>query len=264
MNFIQRQIIAAGALALVLCAQALGQQPTAQNTGVVDTFVTHASFKSRVFEIKHRDPDSLISVINLLTSGHKGSSASANRTFKTITIRDFPENIASVEDALKRLDTPEAPRPDIELRMHVLVASNADGAGGQYPADLKDVVTQLESTLNFKNYRLFTTVVQRTKESLRPNSGYLEGQGSARMTAPGGENSRDYNYQYSANSVTLISTAAGMPTVQLGSFQFTISGEGVATIRSDVGIREGEKIVVGTSSLKDKALILVLSAKLIK
>jgi len=265
MNFIKRQIITAGALALVLCAQAFGQQPAAQNAGVVDTFVTHTSFKNRVFEIKHRDPDSLISVVNLLTSGHKGSSVSANRAFKTITIRDFPENIASVEDALKRLDTPEAPRPDIELRMHVLLATNAGGATNSPPADLKDVLTQLQSTLNYKSYQLLTTIVQRTKESLRPDSNYLQGQGSARMAASGGEESRDYGYHYGANSVALTSIATGTMTVQLGSFQFDIRGTGdTATIRSDVGIREGEQVVVGTSSLKDKALILVISAKLIK
>lgn len=264
MNLLNRKIVAAGALALALGAQALGQSAN-QDAGVVDTFVTHTSFKNRVFEVKHRDPDSLVPVINLLTSGHKGSSVSANRTFKTITVRDFPENIASIEDALKRLDMPEAPRPDIELRMHVLLASNADGASGQSPADLKDVVTQLQSTLNFKTYRLLTTVVQRTKESLRPNTGYLEGQGSARMAASGGEESRDYNYRYGANSVELTSVAAGAATVQLGSFQFNVSGDGgAAVIRSDVGVREGEKVVVGTSSLKDRALILVITAKLIK
>jgi len=267
MNFIKRQIIVAGALALVLCAQAFGQQPTAQNTGVVDTFVTHTSFKNRVFEIKHRDPDSLISVVNLLTSGHKGSSVSANRAFKTITIRDFPENIASVEDALKRLDTPEAPRPDIELRMHVLLASNAEGAAtSSPPADLKDVVAQMQSTLNFKNYQLLTTIVQRTKESVGRNAGYIHGSGTVEPLAPGTDN-RPYSFQFSADRVSLVASSPNISSVQLGNFSFTIiiSGDGSgAKIQSDVGIREGEKIVVGTSSLKDKALILVLSAKLIK
>ncbi|MDQ3755176.1 MAG: hypothetical protein M3371_10650, partial [Acidobacteriota bacterium] len=128
MDSSNRHLIVAAMCALVLAlgGQTLGQQ-AAQKAEVTDTFVTHTSFKNRIFEVKHRDPASLIPVINLLTSGHKGSSVSANSTFKTITVRDFPENIASIEDALKRLDTPEAPRPDIELRMHVLLASNAEG-----------------------------------------------------------------------------------------------------------------------------------------
>lgn len=265
MNPSHRQLIIAAACALVLAlgSQTLGQQAN-QSAGVVDTFVTHMSFKNRVFEVKHRDPDSLLSVLKLLTSGHKGSSVSSNSTFKTITVRDFPENIASIEDALKRLDTPEAPRPDIELRMHVLLASNAEGLPGATPADLKDVVTQLQSTLNFKNYQLLTTVVQRTKESLGYQPEFLRGSGATEVATPGGEK-RTYNYEYRANSLSLVANTPNTMSVQLGGFQFEIGGEGSgARIRSDVGLREGEKVVVGTSSLKDKALILVLSAKLIK
>ncbi len=40
--------------------------------------------------------------------------------------------------------------------------------------------------------------------------------------------------------------------------------EAAAVVRSDVSVRDGEKVVVGTAGLKDKALILVLTAKLIK
>jgi hypothetical protein len=54
--------------------------------------------------------------------------------------------------------------------------------------------------------------------------------------------------------------------VRLGNFYFGINGRDgdKASVRSDVGVRDGEKVVVGTAGLRDKALILVLSAKLIK
>ncbi len=182
-------------------------------------------------------------------------------------MRDFPDNIASIEEALKRLDTPEAPRPEIELRMHVLIASNAGGAGAnQYPADLRDVIGQLQTTLSFKSYHLLTSIIQRAKDRPEHTPQIIQGEGVAQLALPGESAPRDFYYSFQANSLTLSPTSAGVTTVQLGGFSFGINGkEGdKATVRSDVGVRDGEKVVVGTAGLRDKALILVLAARLIK
>src|SRR6266550_2008146 len=107
-----------------------------------DNYVTNSGFKNRVFEVQNRTPEDLVPVIKLLTSGFKGAQLSASNEFRTITVRDFPENIAAIDEAIKRLDTTEAARPDIELRMHVLLASNQGGTLSEYPADLKDVIKE--------------------------------------------------------------------------------------------------------------------------
>ncbi|HKP72287.1 MAG TPA: secretin N-terminal domain-containing protein [Pyrinomonadaceae bacterium] len=259
------KFVAAFALAISFTTAAFAQDGSNQQPALQDNYVTHTSFKNRVFEVKYRDPDSLVSVIKLLTSGHKGAQASADRNFKTITVRDFPENIASIEEALKRLDTPEAPRPEIELRMHVLIASNTDAGMNQYPPDLKDAVGQLQSTLNYKNYYLLTSIIQRAKERAGVNPGFISGEGLSQVNWPGTTKPVNYKYRFQANSLTLSPTSTGATTVQLNGFNFSLEGdEGGATIRSDVGVREGEKVIVGTAGLRDKGLILVLTAKLIK
>jgi len=261
------RIVAVLALALSYAHVAAAQQADAQQPAASqDNYVTHTSFKNRVFELKYRDPETLYSVINLLTSGHKGAQATFNRNFKTFTVRDFPENLATIEEALKRLDTPDAPRPDIELRMHVLIASNAAGGVNQYPADVRDAVGQLHTTLNFKSYQLLTSIIQRAKDRPGTSPGIIQGEGVAQLTLPGENAPRDFHYNFQANSLTLNTSPAGVKTVQLGTFSFGIEGkEGDrATIRSDVGVRDGEKVVVGTAALRDKALILVLTAKLLK
>lgn len=259
------------ALALVLSFTSLAaaQESSApQPTPQPDKHVTHASFKNRVFEVRHRDPATLYSVIELLTSGHKGAQVSYNRNFKTLTVRDFPENLATIEEALKRLDTPEAPRPEIEFRMHVLIASNsAAGGANQYPADLKDAIGQLQTTLNFKNYYLLTSIIQRAKDRADYAPNIIHGEGMAQLSLPGDNAPRDFSYQFQANSLTLNTSSAGVTTVQLGNFRFRLDGGeagGRAVVSSDVGVRDGEKVIVGTAGLKDKALILVLTAKLIK
>jgi hypothetical protein len=263
------RIVAAFALALVCAhaaaaqAQADKQQPAAAPP---DTYVTHTNFKSRVFELKNRDPETLYSVVKLLTSGHKGAEVSFNRNFKTLTVRDFPENLASIEEALKRLDTPEPTRPEIELRIHVLIASNAAGGANQYPADLREAVGQLQTTLNFKSYHLLTSIIQRAKDRPGYSQEIIRGEGVAQLALPGDSAPRDFFYNFQANSLMLSTGATGATTVQLGNFSFGINGkEGdKAAVRSDVGVRDGEKVVVGTAGLRDKALILVLTAKLIK
>jgi len=246
-------------------AQEAGTAP--QPTPQPDNYVSHTNFKNRVFEVKYRDPDMLVAAIRLLTSGYRGAQMSANRGFKTITVRDFPENIATIEEALKRLDTPEPARPEIEFRMHVLIASNAPGGTNQYPADLRDAVGQLQSTLNFKSYYLLTSIIQRAKDRPDYAPGIIQGEGIAQIELPGETARRDFNYHFQANSLTLSTSSAGVTTMQLGNFRFRLDGGeagGRAVISSDVGVRDGEKVVVGTAGLRDKALILVMSARLIK
>lgn len=256
--------LAPALLLVTLCAAATHAQQTQPTPSPSDNYVTFTGYKNRVFDVRNRTPEDLIPVLKLLTSGFKGAQVSASNEFRTIIVRDFPENIAAIEDALKRLDTPETARPDIELRIHVLIASNVDSGLSPLPSELKDVVTQLQSTLSYKNYNLLTSVVQRTKDSRGYHPGFLQGSGAAQATAPAGEK-LDYNYTFEAHSLDLV--MGGAASVQLGNFTFTLTGSngaGSARIHSDVSMREGEKIVVGTAGLKDRALILVMTAKVIK
>jgi hypothetical protein len=258
------KMLAPTLLLIAICAPAAFAQASQPTPSPSDNYVTFTGFKNRVFEVRNRTPEDLIPVLKLLTSGFKGAQVSASNEFRTIIVRDFPENIAAIEDALKRLDTPEVARPDIELRMHVLLASNTETALAPLPADLKDVVTQLQSTLTFKNYYLLTSVVQRTKNSGGYRPGFLQGDGTAQMSAPSGEK-QDFAYHFDANSLDLAAGGTGASTIQLGNFTFRLTGPGSdARIHSDVSMREGERVVVGTAGLKDKALVLVLTAKVVK
>ena len=255
-------------LVAVLSTAALCQAQTEKAPAPTDSYVTNTGFKNRVFEVHNRMPEDLVPVIKLLTSGFKGAQLAASNEFRTITVRDFPENIAAIDEAIKRLDTPEAKRPDIELRMHVLLASNQGGTLGQYPADLKDVIKELQTTLNYKNYSLLTSIVQRTRESRREQFPYLSGRGSAEIgwTMPGGSIERRIsNYQFEATSIVLNSTPSGPSEIYLGNFNFSLQVPGSESkIHSDLKIREGEKVVVGTAGFSDKALILVMTAKVLK
>ena len=263
--------IAAAAFALALFAPAAAaQQPAQQQQSrpapTPAPAVDHRSFQSMVFNVRHRDPETLVPVLRLLTSGHTGAAVSADRNFRVITVRDFPENVASIEEAIKRLDTPEGERPAVELRMHALLASKSAPPPGaeQPPAELRDVLAQLQSTLNFKSYELLTSVVQRTRESRVREPGYIQGDGTGELAGAGGEK-QQFNYTFTADSLSLTPSASGAATAQLGNFNFVVrTAGGNARIRSDVSLREGERVVVGTAGMGNRALILVLTARTIK
>ena len=258
-------------LLLVMVSTPFAQQPDAGTTPrpSSDSFVTEKGFKSKVFEVKFRDAESVAKVLRHLGSGFKGASMSSNDEFKTITVRDFPENLATIEEALKRLDTPGTPRPNIELHMHILRASNSSASATparDVPAELKDVLTQLRGTLSYKNYEVAASVVQRLTETQRG----LRGKGVAELAwSPTPAGPINLGYDYLINSVSLSSTQSGAPIIQIGEFSFTTGMipqspiDSRTQIHTALNLRDGEKVVVGTATLGDRALIVVLTAKLL-
>ncbi|HLG15564.1 MAG TPA: hypothetical protein VJH03_13850 [Blastocatellia bacterium] len=229
-------------------------------------YVETTGFRGKVFTVKYREPRAVMDAVYQLGSGFKGARMSFSDEFKTITVRDFPENLIAIEEAIKRLDTPEAPRPDIELRIHMLVASNAEGAASSYPADLGPVVKQLQSTLNYKSYHLVSSIVQRVKDGVRN----INGRGVAQIAPPIVKEPVDARYSFGTYSISITPAASGPATVELKRLVFEVNSSeysaplGQATITTDLGVRDGDKVVVGTASLKDKGLVLVVSATVIK
>src|SRR5215218_2870579 len=168
------------ALALLLLAAA----PAAAQSEAPkpeDNYVTQRIFQNRIFDVKNRDPQSLVRVLAPLTSGFRGAVVSANPEFRTISVRDFPENIAVIEEAIRRLDTPEAARPSVEFRVYMLVASNVEATGNRYPAELSDVVKQLQTSLGYKNFSLMGSQIVRGKEGRGDN--YNRGVADLRMAS---------------------------------------------------------------------------------
>ena len=259
---LMKNTLTALALVIIVNSALLAQQPTpAAQSKPEDNYVTEKGFKSKVFTVNHRDVNNLAAVLRPLLSGFKGAMIVPNGEFKTLTVRDFPENIVIIEEAIKRLDMPPAPRPNIELHMHVLVASNTGASTEQLPAEIRDVITQLRGTLNYRNYELAASVVQRLTETPRG----LSGSGIAQIAGmESGVPNMGLPYVYEINSVSLAETPGSAATIQIGTFAFTtLSDKDRAKVETALNLRDGEKVVVGTATIRDRALIVVLTAKLL-
>ena len=246
----------------------LGQQLAAQPAQAPkaeapkeDTYVTEKGFGSRVFDVKHRDPMDLVQVLRPLGSGYRGATMTGSREFKTITVRDFPENIATIEAALKRLDVSETARPDVELRLWVLVAGNGEPSGSRLSEDLKEVVATLKSTLTYRSYVLAGTFVQRVRDGARG----IHGEGVTDLwEAADGKSAKSMQLEYQIMSLALEPSASGPALLRLDGFGLSLAGLGRAQIRTDVTLRDGEKVVVGTSTVQDHGLVVVVSARVLR
>ena len=260
-----RRILIALALLLAAAASGAAQENRQQGQPWQDEYVTQKIFQNRVFDIKNRDPQALARVLNPLTSGFKGATVSPNQEFRTITVRDFPENIAVIEEAIRRLDTPEAPRPSVEFRVHLLVASNDESVANRYPAELSEVVGQLQSSLGYKNFGLLGSQVIRSKEGRDTSN---RGIADTRASNDAGASKGVMSFNYVLHGVTLDS-AGGRARIQLEEFSMDMSvpiqrgGDYIPQsvgFKNPVTMREGEKVVAGTLSIADKSVVVVISA----
>jgi hypothetical protein len=264
------RILLALAFALVCTGAASAQNEKSAPKQEEDNYVTSKAFQNRVFEIKNRDPQILARVLAPLTSGFKGAVVTWNEEFHTISVRDFPENIAVIEEAIRRFDTPEAARPGIEFRVHLLVASNEESAANRYPAELSDVVKQLQSTLGYKNFSVMGSQIIRSKEGRGEN--YNKGVADLRLPSDTPANKNPVFYAYNFNTISLDQSGT-QARIQIDNFNMDmkvplslggpVQYETVG-FKNPVSLREGENVVVGTTSIADKSVVVVLSAKTIK
>jgi hypothetical protein len=217
--------------------------------------------KARVFQLKHQDPDSVREAIQPLASGTPGMMVRENDDLRTITVRDFPENLLAIEQAIRRLDVPRPAKPDVELRIHVLLGAASPGPG-QVPGDLEGVVRQLSATLSYKSYYQVAAVTQR----IRVGAG-AKGKGQLVLVPPAAEQSGGGHFRYSVENVSLAG-AAGTPPPQVALKRFHLELDGgslgEAEVSTGLTLRDGERVVVGTGALKNRAMVVVLSARLLK
>jgi hypothetical protein len=223
-----------------------------------------AGMRAKVFLVKHQDVESLVDALKPLTSGVPGAMLRSNEALRTVTVRDFPENIGGIEQAIKRLDVPGAARPDVELRIHVLVGlPNVVSGPVQYPSELDSVVRQLSATLSYRSYHQIAAITQR----MRPDSG-ASGKGELALSPPVTEQSSSAQYEFSVHlSVGPPAQGSGPLQVSLRRFRFELEGGsalGEAEVSAGFTMRDGEKVVVGTGSLKNRAMIVVLTARLLR
>ncbi|HEX3748719.1 MAG TPA: hypothetical protein VHW09_32555 [Bryobacteraceae bacterium] len=207
----------------------------------------------KVVVLKYADPRA---VENLL--GIFGVQTRVDPQMKVITLSGHRANVTTAEEAIKQLDIPGAAQKDIDLTIFFLLGTDNSGpTGSPVPADLQSTVATLKSTFPFKSYGLLDVLSLRTRSGASASTSGQLSQG--RLTT---FSVRSAALENEGTMIQLSNLNAGLkiPIIDKeGKTTFMNTGLDTAV----VDVKEGQKLVVGRSSLNgpDTALFLVLIAK---
>jgi len=206
----------------------------------------------KLVTLKYADPQT---VQNLLADF--GVDRRSDNNLKVIALSGRRANVMTAEEAIKQLDVPSAAHKDIDLTVYFVVASDQTNSDGSpIPADLQSTVATLKTTFPFKNYALLDALSLRSRSGVGADtSGVLSGNRVTQFRVSSATMEPD-------SMIRLDRLHAGLRTpVSAGEGKITYMDTGIST--DVVDVREGQKLVVGRSSVNgpDRALFLVLIAK---
>lgn len=168
---------------------------------------------------------------------------------------------------------------NLDTQLYLLLATNQDVDDTKLPAALEPLMKQLRASLPFKNYRLAATLVNRVKNDGNLSLKWIGGPPFASVSASAGAPS--FN-DFSVDSVRLVRDIEGREFIRMLNFRFgaripiqtaqTVASTGAGFpiinyepmgLNTDISIREGEPVVVGTLNVSPSgdAIILVMSAR---
>ena len=272
MSFLPRTLVtlALGALPLLAQQSTSAPQPVIPAVPKESEEALNRDFKTRLFLVQHRSPSALCGVLRPLTSGARGCSIDFmdRDGLKTISVRDFPENVATIEAALKRLDVPQAAQAgaEVELHIHVLFAHKAVGPSEGFPEEMKEVLKSLKSTLAFRSFTPVTSFVNRVRDDSNQMSGTAT-LDVRDLGEPGDKGPARLRVEYRAQRLKMEGAALEPAKISIYGFYAkvgVIDTPVSSELRTDLTLKDGEKVVVGTSTLKDRGLIVVITAKVLK
>ena len=166
---------------------------------------------------------------------------------------------------------------NLETQLYLIVGTNQDAGDAKLPSALDSIVKQLHTSLPFKNYRLVSTLINRVK-----NDGRLQLNWVGAPITPVAATAMTPSFShFNIRQVRMARNNEGQQLIHMDGFSFgarvpiqvgavAANGEVRPSINyeqtglgTDVSMREGEPVVVGTLNVgpSGDAIILVVSAK---
>ena len=240
--------------AVLLAVPVVAQPPAGQITKLVT--------------LRYTEPRAIESMLQMFVA-----HINLNNQMKTMAISGTAEQIAAAEAAIKQLDV--APK-NLDLTVYFVVGGDSSTLeGGAVPQDLRDVITQLKGTFTFKEYKMLDVLTLRTRAgSSAQTSGLLNASTPPKMSKFAIRNATvsedgttiriDGMHAGLKIPITRRDAAAADPKTGVKA---QVSYEYIdSMIDQDVDVKEGQKVVVGRSSLAgpQQALFLILTAHVIQ
>ena len=194
---------------------------------------------------------------------------------------------ASQAAALAQSDSVRLPVPvmkgdetNVDTQLYLIVGTNQSVQDTNIPAGLEQIVKQLRASLPFKNYSVTATLLNRVKDGGHLNLRWVGGP----LLAPAASSASTPSInEFGVARVRVYIDETGRAGVLMDAFHFgsripiqtqaivasaaassgpVVSYESTG-LNTDVGMREGEPVIVGTLNVgpSGDALVIVVSAK---
>ena len=218
-----------------------------------------SKLKTKMFDIHYQAPHDIYRAVKTLGTVAPGVDMSYNDEMHTITVKDYPEAVAAIEEAIGRLDKPKT-AANVELKISMLIGSKTPLPGPAVPDELEPVVKQLQATLRYSHYGLLATNIQQTKVG----EGF-EGSGVAEQSLVGGTTANPVFYTYRLQNIRVDGGTVSVENLHFGMRVPVQMEKGMqyqdVGFKTPVSIKQNEKVVIGTTTMGDRAVIVVLMAK---
>jgi hypothetical protein len=175
-----------------------------------------------------------------------------------ISVSGRPEQVATLEEAIKKLDVPPV---NFELTIYLISTSQAVD---QLPDALASTAKQLHGVFAYKGYQLLDSFALRGRDGQR---------GSSNGTVSKDGKSSDYSFRYEQASVSgeaprIVNLHQLYLNVRLRTGGVDKDGQPMyhdTGLSTDIDIRDGQKVVVGKSDVNngESPLILVVTVKVV-
>lgn len=206
-------------------------------------------------------------------------TVSADNLLNVIVLSGKLDEVTTLERTIHELDVPSEASisyqpKNIELTVNIISGSdNVESMpGGQIPETIMPVVKQLRAIFPYKSYQLLSSMLLRSSENATTsNNGVLKS-----LTNPGSYSAPNgYVVGYNRSTVSI---EGGKAVVHLKDFLFkttiqtpaaggntTQTGPAEVGIRTDIDLREGQKVVAGKADAGNGglALFVILTARLV-
>lgn len=160
-----------------------------------------------------------------------------------IVLSGPPDLLTAIENAIQKADVPDKPALNVELTFYVLVAGDTS-VSTALPEELAGVAKQVKALFGHPTLRLLDSIQVRSRDG-------KGGEASGMMGKMQGSLPSQYQLRFAEVS---LSGAENSRTVRLNALKFgtkiAIGAQYLDTgFNTDVDFREGQKIVIGKSSL---------------
>jgi hypothetical protein len=212
------------------------------------TPLMQSKWTTKVVPVKYADVEALAAIIRpfRMDMGY----VSFNREIKVLTISGDAEILSMMEETIKRFDVPPPSTKNVEITAYLLVGEET-ATGAKIPSDLEGVIKQLKNVFPYSTFRLLDTLVVRCRDG---KGGKVNGIAPSKSS----ESQRTlYNLDFDTVRLMVKGTqnliridrlrlGARLP-IEFGTppqFQYLDTG-----ISTDIDVLEGQKIVVGKSTV---------------